>query len=339
MKKYEVIYEHLLNDILSGTIPLGTQLQSEAFYQEKFDCSRFTIRNSLSLLEQNGYISRTKGKPSTVINNTPQRKTILFLTQFMGQYVFGDLVYKIEKKLKANRYNTIISFSYSNLDFEKQNLENLISIADGIIIDPTHTYTGFCYENSVYKQLENKPSVSISSPIPEINIPYIVVNDFEVMFNITNKLIKKNNERFLIIAREIDFQGYQRFLGIKTALTNAGLDFDLITIENEDSLELNQKIMSEHLKNNYDTIMFYNDQIAYSFISFSEKGKHSIDSLTITGFDGIDNVDTSKEIISPILPIDQMSTDIVTMIVSLFDNKPICSLSYELDIKNDHLLN
>lgn len=68
MSKYQMIYQELLNQIKSNEIKANTYLPSENELMKKYDASRDTIRKSLNLLVQNGYIVKEKGKGSRVID-------------------------------------------------------------------------------------------------------------------------------------------------------------------------------------------------------------------------------------------------------------------------------
>ena len=62
--KYQIIYQKLLDQIESNIWKPNEMLPSENDLVEKYQVSRDTIRKSLQLLAQNGYIQKTKGKGS-----------------------------------------------------------------------------------------------------------------------------------------------------------------------------------------------------------------------------------------------------------------------------------
>lgn len=66
--KYEEIYHALLNRIEQGEFPAGETIPKEFDLMEEYTCSRDTIRKSLQLLSQNGYIQKTKRKGSVVLD-------------------------------------------------------------------------------------------------------------------------------------------------------------------------------------------------------------------------------------------------------------------------------
>lgn len=83
--KYKAIYLELLADIQNGTYQMGSLLPTEAELSKRFLVNRHTVRRSLSMLMEEGYIERTPGKGSVVIaysqeiaNNGVQKVKYIF---------------------------------------------------------------------------------------------------------------------------------------------------------------------------------------------------------------------------------------------------------------------
>ncbi|SHK59598.1 trehalose operon repressor [Tepidibacter formicigenes] len=68
VSKYLAIYNEIITKIESGEIESNTKLSSENELMKEYSVSRDTIRKSLNLLEQNGYIQKIKGKGSFVLD-------------------------------------------------------------------------------------------------------------------------------------------------------------------------------------------------------------------------------------------------------------------------------
>lgn len=63
---YQQVAEHLYLEIAEGLLPVGTMLSSEGALQEIFGVSRVTVRHAISLLVQQGLVTRKQGKGSYV---------------------------------------------------------------------------------------------------------------------------------------------------------------------------------------------------------------------------------------------------------------------------------
>lgn len=67
-RKYQAIYQSLLEGIEKGKFQPHSKLPSENELMKQYDASRDTIRKSLQQLLQNGYIQKAKGKGSIVLD-------------------------------------------------------------------------------------------------------------------------------------------------------------------------------------------------------------------------------------------------------------------------------
>lgn len=66
---YQRIAAELIEKVRGGTYPIGSRLPGELELREHFGVSRHTIREALRLLENGGYVSRTKGVGTVVRRN------------------------------------------------------------------------------------------------------------------------------------------------------------------------------------------------------------------------------------------------------------------------------
>lgn len=66
--KYLKIYNNIVEKIDNGIFETNKKLPSEAQLMEEYKVSRDTVRKSLNLLERNGYIEKSKGKGSFVLD-------------------------------------------------------------------------------------------------------------------------------------------------------------------------------------------------------------------------------------------------------------------------------
>ena len=65
--KYVQVYNALKKQIESGEYAIGEALPAEAVLQEKFRVSRDTVRKSLGVLENQGYIQKGRGRAAVVV--------------------------------------------------------------------------------------------------------------------------------------------------------------------------------------------------------------------------------------------------------------------------------
>lgn len=68
---YEEIVEQLMDLIISGKVPPGTQLPSERELVDQFAVGRSAVREALFALQKMGLVTLNSGEPATVIAPTP----------------------------------------------------------------------------------------------------------------------------------------------------------------------------------------------------------------------------------------------------------------------------
>ncbi|MCP4314945.1 MAG: GntR family transcriptional regulator [Hyphomicrobiales bacterium] len=69
--KYKVAYGALLSRLVSGRYPIGGRLPTEDELARTFDISRVTIRRSLDMLVNEGFLERRQGSGYTVLSLSP----------------------------------------------------------------------------------------------------------------------------------------------------------------------------------------------------------------------------------------------------------------------------
>ncbi len=69
--KYKVAYGALLSRLASGRYPIGGRLPTEDELAKTFDISRVTIRRSLDMLVNEGFLERRQGSGYTVVSLSP----------------------------------------------------------------------------------------------------------------------------------------------------------------------------------------------------------------------------------------------------------------------------
>lgn len=82
MKKYLALYNTLVAQIDEGVYKAGDLLPFEKELIDSYELSRDTVRKALSLLENEGYINKVKGKGSVVLDRAQYHFSMNRLTSF-----------------------------------------------------------------------------------------------------------------------------------------------------------------------------------------------------------------------------------------------------------------
>lgn len=140
---YHQVYDHLLDSIQSGALPVGTQLPTENELCEKYGVSRITIRRALGELLNKGFIRRESGKGTFVEEprlNLPHFKLHSFTKEIenlgykpgnilLNSYItqadddvaskleidLGDSVLLVSRLRTANKLPLFVGNSYINI--------------------------------------------------------------------------------------------------------------------------------------------------------------------------------------------------------------------------------
>ncbi len=70
--RYQQVADALRADIVSGQYPVGGHLPAEYELCERYSISRYTVREALRVLQEQGLVSRRQGAPTTVCASAPR---------------------------------------------------------------------------------------------------------------------------------------------------------------------------------------------------------------------------------------------------------------------------
>lgn len=210
--KYLKLYNNLVNKIESKEYKIGSKLPSENELTNNFGYSRDTIRKALSLLEQNGYISKSKGKASIVINKSQFHFPISKIVSF--------------KELNSNISNKTIVMDLK-IAHDDKNIQDKLELnedekyfklvrireieGEKIIIDKDYIPKKYVNElpleeakNSLYEYFEKKLGLKISYSKKEITVKFISDEDKTL-------LDLKNFEMIVVVKSYTYLEGDQLF--------------------------------------------------------------------------------------------------------------------------------
>lgn len=172
MKKplYIKIFNDYKNLIDNKTLLPGDAIDSEKEMMDKYNCSRDTVRKSTTMLEQKGYIKKSRGKASIVIENIQYQfpaasiesfKELAEKTQFDSKTILVnlDLINRDDYKFLKGMRSTKVYL-----------LERIRQInGESIVYDIDYLDTEFVpymdkkiAENSIYEYIENELKIVIN---------------------------------------------------------------------------------------------------------------------------------------------------------------------------------
>lgn len=212
--KYKIVYDDLVRKIEDEQFLAGDILPSEKELMKIYNVSRDTIRKSLNLLCQNGYIIKEKGKGSIVLENNKFEFPISGLTSFkelkenLGEDVKTKVVclelmeadHSNQKRLNLNQNDKIWYIERVRI----VNNEAIILDTDIINAQMVPNLTVDILEDSLYRYIEEELKMKIGFARKEITVQQATNNDkknldikdYDMLVNVKSYVYLENGQVF-----------------------------------------------------------------------------------------------------------------------------------------------
>ena len=191
MPKYRDIYESLLNRIRNGEFKPGQTLPKEFDLMEEYQASRDTVRKSLRLLSDEGYIHANKGVGSIVLDCNRFDFPVSGIKSFkelhgeMGKDIHTKVICcelvdpdtRIKNILKLNNGEKVWMIERVRII----NGEKIILDLDFLNASIVPTLTKDIAENSLYEYIENELNLKISYAHKEFTCQNATENDKKLL--------------------------------------------------------------------------------------------------------------------------------------------------------------
>lgn len=297
--KYQDLYEHLKENILSGVYQPGEKIPSENELSAHFEISRQTVRKALELLQDDGYLYAVHGRGTFCAQGWGKRTpsgNIAVVTTYLSDYIFPRVIKGIDEVLTENGYSILLKNTGNSRTREQQILEELLKKnIDGLIIEPSKSQI-FCKNKSLYDRLKEVgiPYVFIQGIYPQMeDCPHIMLNDCLGEYLLTKHLTDLGHLKILGVFKADDKQGQQRHKGYVQALQEAGIAYDpdlVVWFYTEDRkthpYEKVKQLCMGKKPLPFDAIVCYNDQVAQRVLeAIEESGLSCPKDIAVTGYD------------------------------------------------------
>lgn len=189
--KYVTIYKEWKEKIESGQIAEGERLPTESSLMESYQVSRDTVRKSLNLLEQNGYIQRGRGRASLVMPK--QRYTFPFseiasfqeVNKLSNAHAETEVVnldiLQDSHKIKKIFQQSVNGEVYELIRVRRMKDEAVILDKDYFVRDVVPRLPLNECKVSVYRYLEEELGLQISYAVKEITVQKANAEDYELL--------------------------------------------------------------------------------------------------------------------------------------------------------------
>ena len=189
--KYVTIYKEWKEKIESGQIAEGERLPTESSLMESYQVSRDTVRKSLNLLEQNGYIQRGRGWASLVM---PKQRYTFPLSEIASFQEVNKLsnahaetevvnldILQDSHKIKKIFQQSVNGEVYELIRVRRMKDEAVILDKDYFVRDVVPRLPLNECKVSVYRYLEEELGLQISYAVKEITVQKANAEDYELL--------------------------------------------------------------------------------------------------------------------------------------------------------------
>lgn len=298
---YLQIRDTLRTEILEKPYQDGEAFYSEADLVARFEVARGTIRQTLDILERDGFIRREKGrgtfvsKPGVAINKS-DIITISFIVPHCRDSYVPTMLLGVEAAARERGAQVLFRHVESNPDLQSQALEDARAYgAAGVLLFPVDaTYR----DPALLKLLgDDYPMVLVDRYVLGLDLSYVITDGYGGMLSAVQHLASLGHSRIGFLTWDVNHTGQAgRFLGYQQGLRERGieLDPDLVCQVNKYPIEDFEpsKIM-EFLSgiNRPTAVIALNDYLAIQVMrACRELGLSVPRDLAIIGFDNIDTV-------------------------------------------------
>lgn len=189
--KYVTIYKEWKEKIESGQIAEGERLPTESSLMESYQVSRDTVRKSLNLLEQNGYIQRGRGRASLVMPKQRYTFPLSEIASFQEVNKLSNAHAEIEvvnldilqdsHKIKKIFQQSVNGEVYELIRVRRMKDEAVILDKDYFVRDVVPRLPLNECKVSVYRYLEEELGLQISYAVKEITVQKANAEDYELL--------------------------------------------------------------------------------------------------------------------------------------------------------------
>jgi GntR family transcriptional regulator of arabinose operon len=297
--KYQQVAQSLRHDIATSQYRDGDALPTEAELKQKFAVSRQTVRQAISLLENDGLVIRRRGSGTYVSHGARKHGGVVsvgVITTYITDYIFPSIVRGVESALSAENCIMSLSATYNRTDHERSLLLRVLETPlDGLIVEGTKTALPNP-NTALYEKLweRNIPVVFINGYYPQLpNAVYVVTDDRYGGRMAAAYLANRGYKRIGGLFKSDDMQGHLRYQGFSAELQEHGLrvrdeNVCWFTTENKRRFlrdETSREFIAS-LKNGLEAVVCYNDEIALELMDVLSEHHLSVPGdISIVSFD------------------------------------------------------
>ena len=298
--KYLQVADILRREIAGGAFRDGDTLTTEEELRLRFRVSRQTVRQAISLLEEDGLVDRRRGS-GTYVRHGPRKRQglpqIAVLMGYLTDYISPAIISGIESVI--TEYGAVMTLGATRNDpgLERALLERMMDgQVDGLIAEGCRsgeqTMNADCYRRFLER---NIPVVFLNSYFRELpEIPRVAMDDYAGGRHAAEEMYRRGYRRPAAIFKTDDLQGQERERGFREGFAAFGVSLqeeNCLNFGTEErmilfSMARGKSFMDRLARLEADSLICYNDVIAmYAMEELRQRGVRLPEDLGVMGFD------------------------------------------------------
>lgn len=256
--KYILLKDKINEDILKNIYTIGSNLPTEVELASMYDVSRSTVRQALSLLSDQGIISKHWGSGNTIINkpDNNKSKTVMVLLINEKSTEEKSLLTDISSVLMKNGMNVEFHGTNNSYQLERDYLKLLLNdIYGGLIINMVNSNLPSTNTDILQILLKRQtPIIFINNAPEQLHNPTVVTLDhYNKGYLMARHLINSGHRDLGGIFINNDIASVRTFSGFIDAIRDTDLDIHddcILWCNRHDTLVLNRFLKSAYEKVN-----------------------------------------------------------------------------------------
>ena len=323
--KYQEIAGQIRRQIKSGALRGGDRISTVADYCSLFKVSATAVDRAFFLLDQEGLITRQKGRgiyvAQTVQTKGPTIACVGFKLDDMITIPFARHLLKGVQMAK-DRYglDVMIAGHQGPADWNKVQGAIIHSVDVDVLLSAKPA---------------NVPAVAVM--ITTSKAPSVGVDDFEGARTAANHLIDLGHRRIAYMVSPVGQQNRRRMSGFRSAMLDAGIEIDprwirAIAYDDTPFAELGRLSMRQFLDDNWEelgctAIMGQNDLLAIGVMqTLQAEGIRVPDDVSVIGYDDTDECLLTTPPLSTIqVPLESIGVAAVDMLMRQVNGRTVPS--------------
>ncbi len=298
--KYQSIADSLRQEIEAGRYSGAALLPTEQLLCQRFQISRQTVRRALSVLEDEGLITRRQGSGSRLREPAavPAQLncTIAVVTTYISDYIFPSILRGMETVLSENSSAPLLFATQNQISTERKILQTLLTMKelDGVLAEGTKTALPNPNLDLYQKLLDRGVRlVFINGVYPELSTtPSVLADNAGGGRLLVEHLHRQGHRSIAGIFKSDDMQGLLRYAGYAQALRDLGLpleDGQIYWYNTETKNAILSGAFLDAVLEGFagcSAVVCYNDEVAIRVISHLRKrGARIPEDMAVVSFD------------------------------------------------------